>query len=233
MSNPAQDLDPEALAVFRANKLHFDDWCGSERTQKTNWQRAFTGSMVMNFVLIGGVIYLGTLPKRELIPVLQDRATGTLSIGRSHSPDSAFSRETALSNFVNYWRVVTSDTRLQKTYWDSCYYFIGKDSPAHKFMDRWHSEHNPELRSKKELVSVRLTAEPLPLSDNSYQVSWEETATPVDGGPDQKSSWQAVLVYAVTGTPKDAEVAIANPGGIFITEIHPTKVNSSKEVDAQ
>jgi type IV secretory pathway TrbF-like protein len=165
-----------------------------------------------------------------LVPVVQDRATGTLSIGRPHAADSSFSRETAFTNFISYWRVVTSDTRLQKTYWDSCYYFIGKDSPAHKYMDKWHSEHNPELRSKKELVSVKITAT-LPLSDNSYQVSWEETAAAIDGGPDQKSSWQAVLVYAITGLPKDPDVTIANPAGIFITEIHPTKVNSSKESD--
>ena len=229
MSNPAQDLDPEAVAVFRANKLHFDDWCGSERTQKTNWQRAFTGSMVMNFVLIGGVIYLGTLPKRVLVPVVQDRATGALSIGRPQTVTSSSLREMAFNNFVTYWRVVTSDARLQKMYWDSCYYFIGKDSPANKFMDGWHTDHNPELRAKKELVSVKIIASQ-PLSDNAYQVSWEETATAVDGGPDRKSSWQAVLVYAITGQPKDPDAAAANPAGIFITEIHPTKVNS-KESD--
>lgn len=229
MSTQVQEPTSEALAVFRANKLHFDDWCGSERTQKTNWQRCAAASMVMNVLLIGGIIYLGTLPKRVLIPVVQDRATGTLSIGRPQTAVSSSSREMAFNNFVTYWRVVTSDARLQKMYWDSCYYFIGKDSPANKFMDRWHSDHNPELRAKKELVSVKITASQ-PLSDNSYQVSWEETATAVDGGPDQKSSWQAALVYAITGEPKDPDAAAANPAGIFITEIHPTKVNS-KESD--
>lgn len=229
MSSQVQEPTSEALALFRANKLHFDDWCGSERTQKTNWQRCAAASMVMNFVLIGGVIYLGTLPKRVLVPVVQDRATGALSIGRPQTADSSSSREMAFNNFVTYWRVVTSDARLQKMYWDSCYYFVGKDSPANKFMDRWHTDHNPELRAKKELVSVKITASQ-PLSDNAYQVSWEETATAVDGGPDRKSSWQAVLVYAITGQPKDPDAAAANPAGIFITEIHPTKVNS-KESD--
>jgi type IV secretion system protein TrbF len=229
MSDQVQEVGSEALAVFRANKLHFDDWSASERTQKTNWQRIAAASMAMNFVLVAAVVYFGTLPKRVLVPVLQDRATGTLSIGRPQTADASSSREMAFTNFISYWRVVTSDSHLQKVYWDSCYYFIGKDSPANKFMDRWHSEHNPELRAKKELVSVKITAT-LPLSDNSYQVSWEETATRVDGGPDQKSSWQAVLVYAVTGQPNDADAAATNPAGIFITEIHPTKVNS-KESD--
>jgi type IV secretory pathway TrbF-like protein len=229
MSNQVQEADPETLAVFRANKLHFDDWCGSERTQKTNWQRFAAASMVMNFVLTGAVVYFGTLPKRVLVPVVQDRATGTLSIGQPHAADSSSSREMTFSNFVSYWRVVTSDSRLQKIYWDSCYYFIGKESPANKFMDRWHSDQNPELRAKKELVSVKITAT-LPLSENSYQISWDETAMPLDGGPEQKSSWQAVLVYAITGQPKDPDAAAANPAGIFITEIHPTKVNS-KESD--
>jgi type IV secretion system protein VirB5 len=229
MSSQVQEPTSEALAAFRANKLHFDDWCGSERTQKANWQRCAAASMVMNFVLIGGVIYLGTLPKRVLVPVLQDRATGTLSIGRPQMAPSSSSREMAFNNFVTYWRVVTSDARLQKMYWDSCYYFIGKDSPANKFMDHWHTDRNPELRAKKELVSVKITASQ-PLSDNAYQVSWEEAATAVDGGPERKSSWQAVLVYAITGQPKDPDAAAANPAGIFITEIHPTKVNS-KESD--
>jgi type IV secretion system protein TrbF len=228
MPNQVEEAAPEAVAAFRKNKQHFDDWCGSERTQKANWQRAFASSMVLNVLLIGGNIYLGTQPKRVVVPVVADAATGTLSITRPHAADSPLARQTAFSTFVNYWRVVTSDARLQKTYWDSCYHFIGKDSPANKFMDHWHSEHNPEMRSKKELVSVRITAS-MPLSDTSYQVSWEETATPIDGGPEQKSSWQAVLVYAVTGLPKDADVAIDNPAGIFITEVHPTKVNSAKE----
>lgn len=219
---------PEELAVFRKNKQHFDDWCGSERTQKANWQRAFTLPTLMNFVLVGGVIYLGTQPKRVVVPVIADPVTGALSITRPHAADSPLARQTAFTTFVNYWRVVTSDKRLQKTYWDSCYHFIGKDSPANKFLDGWHSEHNPEMRSQKELVSVRITAS-MPLSDNSYQVSREETATPVDGGPEQKSSWQAVLVYAVTGLPTDPDVAIDNPAGIFITEIHPTRVNAEKE----
>ena len=229
MSDQVQEAPPETVAIFRANKQHFDDWCGSERTQKTNWQRAFAAAMLLNVLQFGGMIYLGTQPKRVLVPVISDRQTGMLTIGRAHSADSSFSREAAFTNFVSYWRVVTSDTRLQKTYWDNCYYFIGKDSPANKFMDRWHSDHNPELRSKKELVSVKITAT-MPLSDSSYQVLWEETATPVDGGAEQKSSWQAVLVYAITGQPKDPDVAIANPAGIFITEIHPTKVNA-KESD--
>ena len=223
---------PEELAVFRRNKQHFDDWCGSERTQKANWQRAFVTSTLMNFVLIAGLIYLGTQPKRVVVPVIADPATGALSITRPRAADSPIARQTAFTTFVNYWRVVTSDTRLQKTYWDSCYHFVGKDSPANKFMDSWHSEHNPEMRSKKELVSVRITAA-MPLSDNSYQVSWEETATPVDGSAEQKSSWQTVLVYTVTGLPKDPDVAIDNPAGIFITEIHPTRVNSAKESSEQ
>lgn len=223
MSNQVQEAAQEDLAVFRANKLHFDDWSASERTQKTNWQRFATASMILNFVLAAGVVYLGTLPKHVVVPVAENQ--GTLSIRRPQTADSFSSREIAFGNFVSYWRVVTSDSRLQKIYWDSCYYFIGKDSPANKFMDRWHSDHNPEQRAKKELVSIKITAT-LPLSDNSYQVSWEETATPVEGGPDQKSSWQAVLVYAITGQPKDPDAAQANPGGIFITEIHATRVNS-------
>ena len=225
-------VTPEELAVFRRNKQHFDDWCGSERTQKTNWQRAFVASTLMNFVLIAGLIYLGTQPKRVVVPVIADPATGALSITRPRASDSPIARQTAFTTLVNYWRVVTSDARLQKTYWDSCYHFVGKDSPANKFMDSWHSEHNPEMRSKKELVSVRITAA-MPLSDNSYQVSWEETATPVDGSAEQKSSWQTVLVYTVTGLPKDPDVAIDNPAGIFITEIHPTRVNSAKESSEQ
>jgi type IV secretory pathway TrbF-like protein len=149
MSDQVQEVATEALAVFRANKLHFDDWSASERTQKTNWQRIAAASMAMNFVLVAAVVYFGTLPKRVLVPVLQDRATGTLSIGRPQTANASSSREMAFTNFISYWRVVTSDSHLQKVYWDSCYYFIGKDSPANKFMDRWHASTIPSCGRRK------------------------------------------------------------------------------------
>lgn len=226
--------EQETKSVYRRNKASYDDWCGSERTQRDNWQRWGGVSMCLNVVLAGGLIYAATLPKQvvRLLMVYPEKGIVRVADPKDQKAltDSDWKdiKYTAVRDFVNYWRTVTSDQQLQKQFWDAAPRFVGKGSQANHLLDEWRSAHNPLVRGTKEIVSLRILSHGS-ITDNTYQMTWEESTYALTGGLKSKTVYQATFTYAVNGPPSNAAVANDNPFGILITEINLSKLHSTQD----
>lgn len=229
--------EPPALSEREgiSTKLVKAEWTerwGRERSARQLWQRIAFSALGTTALGLSGCIYLGSQPKSVIWPVFLDK-TGRTLVSNAPSGETKLAAEDwtnvknmAIQSFVEYWRSVTTDSAYQQTIWDRTYEFVGRNSPAGKFLNGWYREHNPDRRKQKEVVSTRIISSG-PVGENSYQVWWEETTSPLAGTP-HTEQWRATFAYAVQ---KDVPLkpGAVNPFHIFITQIWLAPVSSNQE----
>lgn len=119
-------------------------------------------------------------------------------------------------NVVTNWRTVTADLELQKKMLGKLAAYIG--GSAKGTLREWFEVNNPYSRAEKLLVSVDVNAMPLPVSSNSWRVSWRETTRNHSGTTLDVTAYEATMSIAITA-PKDEMQVMANPGGVIVTGI--------------
>ena len=119
-------------------------------------------------------------------------------------------------NVITNWRTVTADLELQRKLLGKLGAYVG--GSAKGTLREWFEANNPYARAQKILVSVDVNAMPLPVSSDSWRVSWRETTRNHTGTTLDITAFEATLSVIVT-TPKDEAQIMANPGGIIITSI--------------
>lgn len=119
-------------------------------------------------------------------------------------------------NVVTNWRTVTADLELQKKMLSKLAAYIG--GSAKGTLREWFEVNNPYSRAEKLLVSVDVNAMPLPVSSNSWRVSWRETTRNHSGTTLDVTAYEATMSIAIAA-PKDEMQVMANPGGVIVTGI--------------
>lgn len=119
-------------------------------------------------------------------------------------------------NVITNWRTVTADLELQKKMLGKLAAYIG--GSAKGTLREWFEANNPYSRAEKLLVSVDVNAMPLPVSSNSWRVSWRETTRNHSGTTLDVTAYEATMSIAITA-PKDEMQVMANPGGVIVTGI--------------
>ncbi len=124
-------------------------------------------------------------------------------------------------NAITNWRTVTADLQLQKRLITKLTSFIG--GSARGVIREWYDTNPPFERAKELLVSVEVTSLPLPVSANSWRVSWIETMRNHMGNSIDTVHYVATLSLIIV-PPKTEQEIINNPGGVIITDINYGKV---------
>lgn len=119
-------------------------------------------------------------------------------------------------NVITNWRTVTADLELQKKMLGKLAAYIG--GSAKGTLREWFEANNPYSRAEKLLVSVDVNAMPLPVSSNSWRVSWRETTRNHSGTTLDVTAYEATMSIAITA-PKDEMQVMANPSGVIVTGI--------------
>lgn len=207
--------------VYKLARTKWTQQTSSLLVSRDNWQRIAFGAMGAALLSIAGCIYLGSLPKTVPFIIQVDKsgavaATGAAQASSLTDAQWASIKNLAFQNFIENWRSVSTDAAYQKRIWDRAYRFVGDNSPAKHFLDDWYREHNPEIRSHKEVVSTRILSSG-EAGANTYQVWWEETAVAFDGEP-KVQQWRATFTYAIAPA-KNIQPGDVNPLRILITQI--------------
>lgn len=124
-------------------------------------------------------------------------------------------------NMITNWRTVTADMDLQKRLVNKLAAYVG--GSAHGTIQEWYGANNPFERAKSTLVSVDVPSLPLPVSSDSWRVSWLETIRNHQGNTMEVTAWEAT-VAVITVPPKDEAQIMANPSGVIITSLNFGKV---------
>lgn len=214
MSNK-NDLDNP---YFQARDQFFDS-VGYPVKAAYQWRlAAFVSFFLLALSLTGNVIQAS---REKVVPyvVAVDSLGAALAVKRADtaSPTPIAVVQAELANLIINWRTVTADLDLQARMVDRLSGFTR--GAAKGVLTEWFEKNNPVGRAKSgRLVSVNIKGVPLPVSQNSWRIEWQETTRNHVGVTVESNQYEATMTVMIQPPRTDAE-NLRNPGGVYITEL--------------
>ena len=174
--------------------------------------------LLLGMSLTGNVIQAS---REKVVPyvVAVDKLGVALAVKRGDvaSPPPTTVIQAELANLVTNWRTVTADIDLQSRMVDRLSSFVR--GSAKGVLTEWFEKNNPVSRAKSgRLVSVSIKSVPLPVSQNSWRIEWQETIRNHVGVTMEVIQYEATMTVLIQPPKTDAEI-LRNPGGVYITEL--------------
>lgn len=192
------------------------------RAGERAWQLVACGALLIALAAVGGVIYIGAQSKFIPYVVVTDRLATLLAFGpadKAASPDKGAVRAWVL-NFIHWTRTVTPDAALQWDFVHGAYAMVKPKDPAYReLVGGWYEatkDSRPNARAEKLIVHVE-NPFALPVSADTWQVSWTEEEEDRDGRLIRRFPMRAMLtVYAAPAENANPEALRFNPFGIYV-----------------
>ena len=126
-----------------------------------------------------------------------------------------------LARFVSDLRQVVTDGVAQKQAIDRVFSMIATGTRGRGYVADFYRANLPYTRAEKEIVSVEIISV-LPISEQTYQIEWEETSRNINGEVQSRTRWKAAATIA-TNPPKDEPTIRSNPIGVYIVDLNWTQ----------
>lgn len=120
----------------------------------------------------------------------------------------------ALNQFIMNVRSVVNDSEAEKNILTKVYAFSAKQTKV--FLRDYFVEHDPFKVAGQYSISVQIINS-LPISKNTWQITWEEIKRDLSGNPIDKTRWLAQLHYELGAV--NPHFVIENPFGIYVTDV--------------
>lgn len=181
------------------------------------WQIAFAAAMGLAIIL---GFFIGKIALRSSIqPFVIATNQGmpiALQPAKAVSAADPHIVNFALNQFIMNSRSVIADSEAEKNILTKVYAYSAKQTKV--FLRDYYSAHDPFKMATQFTVAVQIINS-LPISPHTWQITWDETKFPRNGGPAmEKSRWMAQLHYELGSV--NPQFMIDNPFGIYITEIN-------------
>jgi type IV secretion system protein VirB5 len=186
------------------------------------WQLVAAGAILVALAAVGGIAWIGSQSKVVPYVVVTDRLGTLLAFGpadKAASPDKGAARAWVL-NFIHWTRTVTPDAALQWDFVHGAYAMVKPKDPAYReLVGGWYEaaqDSRPIVRAQKLIVHVE-NPFALPVSADTWQVTWTESEEDRDGRPIRRFPMRAlVTAYAAAPETGNPEALRFNPFGIYI-----------------
>lgn len=192
---------------------------------KKVYKRAFFVSMLLNVILVIGITRIGLQHKTVPYIVQVDKHGYSIAISRAEEARGPSDRVLIswIGQYITNHRTVVTDVRAQKTLLDWVYASTPQNTSAYAYINSWYREHNPyQLARERQTVVVQIESiMPMGDSKKTWQAKWEETAYS-SGVPQTKIRHTGIFTLEVAQN-SDLKSVIANPLGIYITELQTTQ----------
>ena len=182
-----------------------------------NWQIAFFVSIVMSLILaiVVGKIATESHVEPYIIQTNNGMPLNIQSMVELSSKDKQTLAYYAVSQFIENARTVIADNDAQKTLVDKVYAYAADDSL--NYLKDFYENNNPLLINSKYTVSVN-NVTPMLLSNNTWQVTWDETKRDINSGEVISTSrYLANLSYQFGNV--NSKFITENPFGLYITQM--------------
>lgn len=208
-----------AFSPFLAAKQEWLERYGDYIQARDNWRFAAFLALIIACASLAGNWFQHMQTKITPYIVEVDKV-GNISAVRSLQSDGTVpSRviQAEIVGIITNWRTVTADIELQKKLVAKLSAYIG--GSARGTIQEWYQQNNPYQRAEKVLVSVEATGLPLPVSSDSWRISWIETTRNHTGATLDSTQYEATVSIALVPPKNEAQI-IANPGGILVTGLN-------------
>lgn len=218
------DTSSPETPYHKAGKV-WDERMGDARRQAHNWRLAAFFCMFISLVSVGGMIYLGQLPKTEVEVIEIDELGNSVYLGRAGQSmenwrPSEKQIEFHLRSFLRMTRSLSSDMMVVKQSWNDAYNYL-----ANEAVNQLNSETRqltPFKRMETQTVSISIE-DVLRLSPDTWQVDWSEQIWSKNGEILAKESWRGTFKIEIK-VPDTKEKLQKNPIGMYVTHYSWTKV---------
>ena len=218
--------DGPLATPYRRARQEWDARIGSAVVQGKNWRLATFVSLGITTVALGGMIYLGRLPKAVPHIIEVDRLGAVIYRGPVGETDYVPSDAVVtyhLRRFVADTREISSDLAVLKRNWLDAYTLVTPRGGNMLSAFVQNPANDPFRRAQDERVTVEFLSA-VRVSGDTWQVDWRESDWDKNGSPSGPPVvWRAML-RTLLQAPKNAEAMSHNPLGLYIDELHWDKV---------
>ena len=189
------------------------------------WRLIGIAGLLIGLGGVAGVAYIGSQSKFVPYVIQVDRLGEAVAVGPAQLAAPADPRvvRATLASFVSCIRLVTPDVELERKAVFTAYAMVKTKDPAAVKLNEWFQgskESDPFERAKKVTVSTDINSV-LPISQNSWQVDWQETTRDRDGalmgGPRHLRAVLEIYVLPPSTHTLESELE-RNPLGIFVRD---------------
>lgn len=215
----------QPVTPYQKAAKEWDDRIGSARVQAHNWRlAALLVILCVALPSIAGLVYVSAQPKPvHIIEVSADGSAQYRGVGgrayNNYKPSDA-SVKYHLRRFVNNTRMITSDQAVLKGNWLDAYNFVTQN--ARNTLNGYVQNSNPFERAITERIGVAITAM-VQVSADTWQVDWIESKWNDKGLSLGDDHWRGMF-KVVLQQPADEEQLAVNPIGLYIDELHWSKI---------
>lgn len=181
-----------------------------------NWQRVAFISLIL--VVLFSVLIIKLALSTKIQPFVVETHDG---VPYAMKPMKAISEQDqrligfALNQFIINSRSILGDFDAEKIILNKVYAF--SSGSTLQFLHDFYQKHDPFLQAKKETVSINII-NTLPVSKNTWQITWDEVKHSSDSGQlIETSRWMAQLTYQLGEV--NPKFINDNPFGIYISRV--------------
>lgn len=182
---------------------------------KESWKMATFAITVVAAVSVAGNVYQGSQSKVQPFVVKVNGWGDPIDVQPADKGQKA--NDTMIAAQVARWivesRSVTTDPVVQKQ-WLARVYALSSQN-TQQFLNDWYAKHSPFDTAR---LGARVTVtvqQPMPLSDKTWSVEWEEEKRGPQNEFMGKERWKA-LVPVTVFVPETVKQLMANPSGVII-----------------
>ena len=211
----------------------WNEHVGSLVTQKQSWQVIALLSLLICFMAVAGIFYIGSQSKFVPYVVEVDKLGRTIvtNVVSPSSPVDSRVIHASIAEFVNDIRLVTPDANLQRAAIFRVYAKLTNNSPAHIKAGQWFNgskDSSPFTRAKEEMVTIQIRSV-IPQSDTTWQVEWVETTRSRKGDLQKRPVLMRALltikIYPASKQTTEEQIR-ANPMGVYVEDFSWSVLNN-------
>lgn len=217
---PAVELAQTQINPYVQARREWNERYGDYIQQAHHWRLTAVLCAAIALVATVGVVYIGGQSKIVPYVVEVDKLGDATAVARADRPTAVDPKviKASLARFISDWRTVTVDRLAQKGSIDRVYAMLPNGSVAvHKLSD-YYQAHNPFTVAASHSVAVAVT-NVLPISDQTWQVEWQEITRDTRGSVQGGVRMKASLLITIT-PPADESLILVNPLGVYITDLN-------------
>ena len=224
---PIKEKPPEGASGGNPYLNAREEWMeryGNYISRATQWRRAAFLTLIIAALSLAGNVVQMTQTKIVRYFVAVDELGKTVAEKiQGHgggTPEKVV--QAAVAQAIVDWRTVTVDTELQKRMINRL--TMHTAGATRGMLKQWYEKNSPyEVAKAGRLVHVEVKGIPLPVTKGSYRVEWNEIVRNLQGVELGRENFEAIATVELLPPVKE-EILLANPGGVYITNLSTAKV---------
>lgn len=222
MSTIIETPEPATTPYLEARR-EWNERYGDYIARAHHWRMAALGSLLVSTILAAGLVWQANQSRIVPYVVEVDQLGQSLAVRPAERTGPTDPRviKAQLAAFIAWARTVSTDIPLMKSALWNAYGMAGPVAKA--YLDEYYQAHSPFDRADRETIAIEINAV-LPQTEQSYQVTWTETARDRQGRLAGQTHFQASLTIEISA-PKDEKTILAgkNPLGIYVATLNWTQ----------